>query len=80
MKRSFIILLSLVLAVSFAFTTGCQKAKEQAVSVEEKAKEAAEEMKEKTEEAKEEMKEAAEGTAKEMKEGTEQKTAAPGYK
>jgi uncharacterized protein YpmB len=64
MKKVFIIMLSLLIAISLTMAMGCQKAKEQAVEVKEKAAETAGEVKEKAAETAEKVKEKAGATKK----------------
>jgi len=63
MKRFFIIMLSLLIALSLTLVMGCQQAKEKAGEVKEKAAETAGEVKEKAAETAEKVKEKA-GVAK----------------
>ena len=64
MKKFFLIMLSLLIAVSLTLSIGCQKAKEQAGEVKEKAAETAGEVKEKAAETAEKVKEKADATKK----------------
>jgi preprotein translocase subunit SecG len=68
MKKFFLIMLSLLIAISLTLSIGCQKAKEQAGEVKEKATETAGEVKEKAAETAEQVKEKAAETAGEVKE------------
>ena len=64
MKKFFLIMLSLLIAISLTLSIGCQKAKEQAGEVKEKATETAGEVKEKAAETAEQVKEKADATKK----------------
>jgi hypothetical protein len=64
MKKFFLIMLSLLIAISLTLAMGCQKAKEQAGEVKEKAAETAGEVKEKAAETAEKVKEKADATKK----------------
>lgn len=64
MKKFFLVMLSLLIAISLTMAMGCQKAKEQAVEMKEKAAETAGEVKEKATETAAKVKEKTTDTKK----------------